>query len=60
MNILKGSSECCIARLHQKTCCPTLPLLAAVGIAYWLELKMFEHYGVPNPVLLLRNSFDYQ
>jgi len=39
-----------------------LPNIAFVGggseIAYWLELKtVFEHYKVPFPVLVLRNSF---
>ncbi len=39
-----------------------LPNIAYVGgggeIAYWLELKdLFEHYKVPYPVILLRNSF---
>lgn len=39
-----------------------LPNIAFIGggseVAYWMELKgLFEHYGVPYPVLLLRNSF---
>jgi len=39
-----------------------LPNIAFVGggseIAYWLELKsVFEHFEVPFPVLVLRNSF---
>ncbi len=39
-----------------------LPNIAFVGggseIAYWLELKqVFQHYKVPYPVLILRNSF---
>ena len=39
-----------------------LPDIAFVGgggeLAYWLELKeLFEHYKVPYPLLLLRNSF---
>jgi bacillithiol biosynthesis cysteine-adding enzyme BshC len=45
--------------LYQET---ILPDIAFVGggseIAYWLELKsLFDHYGVPFPVLVLRNSF---
>ena len=45
--------------LYQET---VLPDIAFVGggseIAYWLELKsLFGHYGVPFPVLVLRNSF---
>jgi uncharacterized protein YllA (UPF0747 family) len=39
-----------------------LPNLAYIGgggeLAYWMELKkMFEHYKVPYPLLVLRNSF---
>lgn len=39
-----------------------LPNIAFIGggseIAYWLELKdLFQHYNVPFPVLILRNSF---
>ena len=39
-----------------------LPNVAFIGgggeLAYWLELKeLFNHYKVPYPVLLLRNSF---
>jgi bacillithiol biosynthesis cysteine-adding enzyme BshC len=42
----------------------TLPNLAYVGggaeVAYWLQLKLiFEFYGVPFPVLMLRNSALY-
>ena len=45
--------------LYQET---TLPNLAFVGgggeLAYWLELKdLFQHYNVPYPLLILRNSF---
>lgn len=45
--------------LYQET---ILPDIAFVGggseVAYWLELKsLFAHYGVPFPVLVLRNSF---
>jgi bacillithiol synthase len=39
-----------------------LPNLAFIGgggeLAYWLQLKdLFEHYAIPFPVLVLRNSF---
>jgi uncharacterized protein YllA (UPF0747 family) len=39
-----------------------LPNIAFVGggaeTAYWLEMKaLFEHYNVPFPILVLRNSF---
>lgn len=42
--------------------CAVLPDIAFIGgggeIAYWLQLKdLFDHYKVPFPVLLLRNSF---
>lgn len=45
--------------LYQET---ILPGIAFVGggseIAYWLELKsLFDHFAVPFPVLVLRNSF---
>ncbi|MBX3253649.1 MAG: bacillithiol biosynthesis cysteine-adding enzyme BshC [Chitinophagaceae bacterium] len=45
--------------LYQETLLPNLAFIGGGSeIAYWLELKkMFEHYGVPYPVLLLRNSF---
>ena len=39
-----------------------MPNIAFVGggaeVAYWMEMKsLFNHYGVPYPVLVLRNSF---
>lgn len=42
--------------------CTILPDIAFIGgggeIAYWLQLKdLFDHYKVPFPVLVLRNSF---
>jgi bacillithiol biosynthesis cysteine-adding enzyme BshC len=45
--------------LYQET---ILPNIAFVGggseLAYWLELKtLFNHFSVPFPVLVLRNSF---
>ena len=45
--------------LYQETILPNLVYLGGGGeIAYWLQLKdLFEHYKVPFPVLLLRNSF---
>ncbi|MBX2925015.1 MAG: bacillithiol biosynthesis cysteine-adding enzyme BshC [Chitinophagaceae bacterium] len=45
--------------LYQETLLPNLAFIGGGSeLAYWMELKkMFEHYGVPYPVLLLRNSF---
>ncbi|ACU62158.1 bacillithiol biosynthesis cysteine-adding enzyme BshC [Chitinophaga pinensis] len=43
----------------QETILPNIAFIGGGGeIAYWLELQqLFEHYKVPYPVLLLRNSF---
>jgi bacillithiol biosynthesis cysteine-adding enzyme BshC len=45
--------------LYQETILPNIAYIGGGGeIAYWLQLKeLFEHYGIPYPVLLLRNSF---
>lgn len=45
--------------MFQETILPNIAFVGGGGeIAYWLELKaLFAHYGVPYPVLLLRNSF---
>jgi bacillithiol biosynthesis cysteine-adding enzyme BshC len=45
--------------LFQETVLPNIAFVGGGGeTAYWLELKeLFEHYEVPFPVLLLRNSF---
>jgi bacillithiol biosynthesis cysteine-adding enzyme BshC len=45
--------------LYQETILPNLVFIGGGGeLAYWLELKeMFDHYKVPLPVLVLRNSF---
>jgi bacillithiol synthase len=45
--------------LFQETILPDVAFIGGGGeIAYWLELKgVFEHYKVPYPVLVLRNSF---
>ncbi len=45
--------------LYQETILPNLAFIGGGGeTAYWLQLKnLFEHYKVPFPVLVLRNSF---
>lgn len=45
--------------LFQETILPNIAFIGGGGeTAYWLELKdLFEHYGVPYPMLILRNSF---
>jgi bacillithiol synthase len=45
--------------LFQETILPDVAFIGGGGeLAYWLELKgLFQHYNVPFPVLVLRNSF---
>ncbi|HEX8315850.1 MAG TPA: bacillithiol biosynthesis cysteine-adding enzyme BshC, partial [Flavisolibacter sp.] len=45
--------------LYQETILPNIAFVGGGGeLAYWLQLKdLFNHYSVPYPVLLLRNSF---
>lgn len=45
--------------LLQETILPNIAFIGGGGeLAYWLQLKdLFAHYGVPYPVLVLRNSF---
>ncbi len=45
--------------IYQETVLPNILFLGGGGeLAYWLEFKpMFNHYSVPYPILLLRNSF---
>ena len=45
--------------LFQETILPNIAFIGGGGeTAYWLELKdLFEYYGVPYPILMLRNSF---
>ncbi|MEP6700908.1 MAG: bacillithiol biosynthesis cysteine-adding enzyme BshC [Bacteroidota bacterium] len=45
--------------LYQETILPNIAFIGGGGeIAYWLQLKdLFEHYKIPFPVLVLRNSF---
>lgn len=45
--------------LYQETILPNIVFIGGGGeLAYWFELKaLFEHYHVPYPVQVLRNSF---
>ncbi|HET6769407.1 MAG TPA: bacillithiol biosynthesis cysteine-adding enzyme BshC, partial [Chitinophagaceae bacterium] len=45
--------------LYQETILPNLAFIGGGGeTAYWLQLKdLFNHYKVPFPILILRNSF---
>jgi bacillithiol biosynthesis cysteine-adding enzyme BshC len=45
--------------LYQETILPNIAFIGGGGeLAYWFELKdLFDHYKVPYPVHLLRNSF---
>jgi len=45
--------------LYQETILPNIAFIGGGGeLAYWLELKdLFNHYQVPYPVQVLRNSF---
>lgn len=45
--------------LYQETILPNIVFIGGGGeLAYWLELKtLFEHYHIPYPVQVLRNSF---
>jgi len=45
--------------LYQETILPNIVFIGGGGeTAYWLQLKdLFEHYKIPFPILVLRNSF---
>jgi bacillithiol biosynthesis cysteine-adding enzyme BshC len=45
--------------LFQETILPNVAFIGGGGeLAYWLQLpSLFEHYAIPFPVLVLRNSF---
>lgn len=55
----KFSPNVILRGLYQETILPNVAFIGGGGeLAYWLQLKgLFEHYKVPFPVLLLRNSF---
>ncbi len=54
----KFSPNVILRGMFQETILPNIAFIGGGGeIAYWLELQqLFQHYGVPYPVLLLRNS----
>lgn len=61
---LKEHPECfspnvILRGLYQETILPNIAFIGGGGeTAYWLQLKeLFEHYQIPFPVLVLRNSF---
>ncbi|HEY6062598.1 MAG TPA: bacillithiol biosynthesis cysteine-adding enzyme BshC [Chitinophagaceae bacterium] len=45
--------------LYQESILPNIAFIGGAGeTAYWLQLKdLFDHYKIPFPVLVLRNSF---
>ncbi|RAJ08410.1 bacillithiol biosynthesis cysteine-adding enzyme BshC [Chitinophaga skermanii] len=47
--------------MFQETILPNVAFIGGGGeVAYWLQLKdLFNHYNVPYPIVLLRNSFLY-
>ena len=55
----KFSPNVILRGLFQETILPNIAFIGGGGeLAYWLELKdLFQHYKVPYPVLILRNSF---
>src|SRR5579871_2255399 len=55
----KFSPNVILRGLFQETILPNIAFIGGGGeTAYWLELKkLFEHYHVPYPMLVLRNSF---
>ncbi|MCB0479071.1 MAG: bacillithiol biosynthesis cysteine-adding enzyme BshC [Crocinitomicaceae bacterium] len=54
----KFSPNVVMRPMYQETILPNVAYLGGAGeIAYWLELKSaFEKYGVPFPILVVRNS----
>jgi bacillithiol biosynthesis cysteine-adding enzyme BshC len=55
----KFSPNVILRGLFQETILPGIAFIGGGGeTAYWLQLKtLFEHYKIPFPVLVLRNSF---
>jgi bacillithiol biosynthesis cysteine-adding enzyme BshC len=59
LNPERFSPNVILRGLYQETILPNIAFIGGGGeTAYWLQLKsLFEHYKVPFPVLVLRNSF---
>jgi bacillithiol biosynthesis cysteine-adding enzyme BshC len=55
----KFSPNVILRGIYQETILPNIAFIGGGGeLAYWLELKdLFDHYHVPFPVQVLRNSF---
>lgn len=55
----KFSPNVILRGIYQETILPNIAFIGGGGeLAYWLQLKgLFDHYKVPYPVLVLRNSF---
>ncbi len=55
----KFSPNVILRGIFQETILPNIAFIGGGGeLAYWLELKdLFDHYKVPYPVIVLRNSF---
>jgi bacillithiol biosynthesis cysteine-adding enzyme BshC len=55
----KFSPNVVLRGIYQETILPNIAFIGGGSeTAYWLELKgLFEHYKVPFPILVLRNSF---
>jgi uncharacterized protein YllA (UPF0747 family) len=52
-------AQCNSRGLYQETILPDVAFIGGGGeLAYWLGVQiLFDHYEVPFPVLILRNSF---
>lgn len=55
----KFSPNVILRGIYQETILPNIAFIGGAGeLAYWLQLKdLFDHYKIPFPSLVLRNSF---